>query len=124
MRSVRSRASLTMSLWRSSNYLLGSLGRFGGPGELEVNVLERRLADREVAEVDIVVDRPGRDPLCRHHRLLRQHQHAITLERALLARNVGKIAERPLGRQREADLGRPQVAPAELLGPPQRDDLA
>ena len=36
----------------------------------------------------------------------------------------GRSPSDQLGRQREADLGRPQVASAELLGPSERDDLA
>ena len=37
---------------------------------------------------------------------------------------LGQVAERPAAGQREADLGRAHVAPAELVGPADGDDLA
>ena len=54
-----------------------------------------------------------------------EHDHPVAVERTLDSHGiVGDVAERPLRRQREADLGRAQVASAELLGRPDGDDLA
>src|SRR5947209_3511163 len=113
-----------MTMWwrpRSSNYLPGWIILFSRAGELEVDLFEGRLADREMPKVDVVLERPRGDPLRGHHRFLGRHKHAIALERPSLARNVGQVTQRPLRRQREADLGRSQVTATELLGPSHRD---
>ena len=94
-------------------------------GQLQIDVLERRLADRQaraarsswsiaqpVSSCSATTGSWGHD------------QRAPAVDRAALVRHQRELVEPDAGGQREPDLGRPRVAPAELVGRAERDDLA
>jgi hypothetical protein len=50
------------------------------------------------------------------HRFGGAHEHALRPTRDIAPGQLGKLAQRSLGRKREADLGRAQIASPELVG--------
>src|SRR5437868_6703046 len=98
----------------SSKCLLGYGLVMACTGELEVDVLERGLGDREVPQLDPVLQRPRGDLVRRQYGLTSQDQDAVALQRALLSWDVRQIAERPACRQQKPDLGGSQITSSEL----------
>ena len=77
-----------------------------------------------MAQLDVVLERPAGDDVDRADRLAGHDEHPVALDRALLGGQLRHVAERPVGRQREAHLGRAHVAPAQLVRFARGDYLA
>ena len=96
-----------------------------GFGQGEVDVLERRLGDREARQRDRPLERPAGDRVGR--RRCPRTVVISTPSRSSLTAQPGRSGSSagptPVG-QREADLGRQLVAAAERLGRAAGDDLA